>query len=133
MRAFITGITGQDGSYLAELLLEKGYKVYGMTRRSSTDNLERIEHIKDKIEIVHGDLVDQSSITSLLKEIQPDEIYNLAAQSFVKSSWSEPLATGEYTALGVLRVLEAMRQVSPKAKFYQASSSEMFGIAPSPQ
>lgn len=131
--AFITGVTGQDGSYLAEFLLEKGYKVYGMTRRTSTDNLERIEHIKDKIKIVHGDLVDQSSITSLLKEIQPDEIYNLAAQSFVKSSWSEPLSTGEYTALGVLRVLEAMRQVSPKAKFYQASSSEMFGIAPAPQ
>lgn len=130
---FITGITGQDGSYLAEFLLEKDYKVYGMTRRVSTDNLERIDHIKDKIEIVHGDLVDQSSITSLLKEIQPDEIYNLAAQSFVKSSWSEPLATAEYTALGVLRVLEAMHQVCPKARFYQASSSEMFGIAPSPQ
>lgn len=132
-KAFITGITGQDGSYLAEFLLEKGYKVYGMTRRSSTDSLERIEHIKDRIEIVHGDLIDQSSITAILQESQPEEIYNLAAQSFVKSSWSEPLATGEYTALGVLRVLEAMRQVCPKAKFYQASSSEMFGVAPSPQ
>ncbi len=132
-KAFITGITGQDGSYLAEFLLEKGYKVYGMTRRTSTQNLERIEHIKDKIEIVHGDLIDQSSIIAILKEIQPDEIYNLAAQSFVKTSWTEPLATGEYTALGVLRVLEAMRQVCPKAKFYQASSSEMFGSAPAPQ
>ncbi|MCL5407392.1 MAG: GDP-mannose 4,6-dehydratase [Patescibacteria group bacterium] len=132
-KAFITGITGQDGSYLAEFLLAKDYKVYGMTRRSSTDNLERIEHLRDKIEIVHGDLIDQSSITSILKEIQPDEIYNLAAQSFVKSSWSEPLATGEFTGLGVLRVLEAMRQVCPKAKFYQASSSEMFGSAPAPQ
>lgn len=132
-KAFITGVTGQDGSYLAEFLLSKGYKVYGMTRRSSTDNLERIEHIKGRIEIIHGDLVDQSSITSALKEIQPDEIYNLAAQSFVKSSWSEPLSTGEFTGLGVLRVLEAMRQVCPKAKFYQASSSEMFGSAPAPQ
>ncbi len=132
-KAFITGITGQDGSYLAEFLLEKGYKVYGMTRRTSTQNLERIEHIKDKIEIVHGDLIDESSIIAILKEIQPDEIYNLAAQSFVKTSWTEPLATGEYTALGVLRVLEAMRQVCPKAKFYQASSSEMFGSAPAPQ
>lgn len=132
-KALITGITGQDGSYLAEFLLAKGYQVYGMTRRTSTDNLERIEHIKEKIEILHGDLIDQSSITAILQQVQPDEIYNLAAQSFVKSSWSEPLATGEYTALGVLRVLEAMRQCSPKAKFYQASSSEMFGIAPAPQ
>lgn len=132
-KAFITGITGQDGSYLAEFLLEKGYKVYGMTRRSSTDNLERIEHLKDKIEIVHGDLSDQSSLNLILKEIQPDEIYNLAAQSFVKSSWSEPLATAEYTGLGVLRVLEAMRQTCPKARFYQASSSEMFGSAAAPQ
>src|SRR3989304_380054 len=131
--AFITGITGQDGSYLAEFLLTKNYQVFGMTRRTSTDNLERIEHIKDNIQIVHGDLIDQSSIIAILKDIQPDEIYNLASQSFVKSSWSEPLATGEYTALGVLRVLEAGRQVCPKAKFYQASSSEMFGSAPAPQ
>lgn len=131
--AFITGITGQDGSYLAEFLLEKGYKVYGMVRRTSTPNFERINHLLDKIELVYGDLLDQSSITALLQEIQPDEIYNLAAQSFVKDSWREPLATGEFTALGVLRVLEAMRQVCPKAKFYQASSSEMFGSAPSPQ
>lgn len=132
-KAFITGITGQDGSYLAEFLLSKGYQVYGMTRRTSTQNLERIEHLKGKIEIVHGDLIDQSSLISLIREIQPDEIYNLAAQSFVQSSWAEPLATGEFTGLGVLRMLEAMRQAAPKAKFYQASSSEMFGIAPSPQ
>lgn len=131
--AFITGITGQDGSYLAEFLLSKGYKVYGMVRRTSLSNLERINHILDKIELVYGDLCDQSSIASILQEIQPDEIYNLASQSFVKDSWHEPLATGEFTALGVLRVLEAMRQVCPKAKFYQASSSEMFGSAPSPQ
>lgn len=131
--AFITGITGQDGSYLAEFLCDKGYKVYGMVRRTSTPNFERINHILDKIEIVYGDLLDQSSITRLLQEIQPDEIYNLAAQSFVKDSWNEPLATGEFTGLGVLRVLEAMRQVCPKAKFYQASSSEMFGSAPAPQ
>ena len=131
--ALITGITGQDGSYLAEFLLSKGYKVYGMVRRTSTPIFERINHILDKIEIVYGDLIDQSSITSLLQEIQPDEIYNLAAQSFVKDSWNEPLATGEFTGLGVLRVLEAMRQACPKAKFYQASSSEMFGSAPAPQ
>lgn len=131
-KAFITGITGQDGSYLVEFLLDKGYKVYGMTRRTSTQNLERIEHIKDKIEIVHGDLADQSSLTNLIKLIQPDEIYNLAAQSFVHSSWSEPITTGEFTGLGVLRMLEAMRQTCPKAKFYQASSSEMFGSAPAP-
>ncbi|KKQ17961.1 MAG: GDP-mannose 4,6-dehydratase [Berkelbacteria bacterium GW2011_GWA1_36_9] len=131
--AFITGITGQDGSYLADFLLEKGYKVFGMVRRTSTPNLERISHILDKIELVYGDLIDQSSITALLQEIQPDEIYNLAAQSFVKDSWNEPLATGEFTGLGVLRVLEAMRQACPKAKFYQASSSEMFGSALAPQ
>lgn len=131
--AFITGITGQDGSYLADFLLSKGYKVYGMVRRTSTPIFERINHILDKIELVYGDLLDQSSLTALLQEIQPDEIYNLAAQSFVKDSWNEPLATGEFTGLGVLRVLEAMRQVCPKAKFYQASSSEMFGSAPAPQ
>jgi len=132
-KAFITGVTGQDGSYLAEFLVEKGYKVYGMTRRTSTDNLERIEHIKDKIEIVHGDLADQTSLISLLQQIQPEEIYNLASQSFVHSSWTEPITTAEFTGIGVLRILEAMRLVCPKAKFYQASSSEMFGLAPAPQ
>lgn len=132
-KAFITGVTGQDGSYLAEFLLTKGYKVYGMVRRTSTQNLERIDHIKNKIEIVNGDLADQSSLICLLQKIQPDEIYNLAAQSFVHGSWSEPITTGEFTALGVLRLLEAMRLVCPKAKFYQASSSEMFGSAPAPQ
>jgi len=131
--AFITGITGQDGSYLAEFLLAKGYKVYGMVRRTSTPNFGRINHILDKIQIVYGDLLDQSSLTAILQKVQPDEIYNLAAQSFVKDSWDEPLATAEFTALGVLRVLEGMRQVSPKARFYQASSSEMFGSAASPQ
>lgn len=131
--ALITGITGQDGSYLAEFLLEKDYKVFGMVRRTSTPNFERISHILDKIELVYGDLLDQSSIIAILKEVQPDEIYNLAAQSFVKDSWSEPLATAEFTALGVLRVLEAMRLICPKARFYQASSSEMFGSAPAPQ
>lgn len=131
--AFITGITGQDGSYLAEFLLEKGYDVYGMVRRASTHNFERIEHILDKIHIVNGDLADQSSLTTLLKEIQPDEIYNLAAQSYVHGSWFEPITTGEFTALGVLRLLEAMRQETPKAKFYQASSSEMFGLVAPPQ
>jgi len=132
-KAFITGVTGQDGSYLAEFLLEKGYKVFGMTRRTSTDNLERIEHIKNKIEIVHGDLADQSSLICLLQQIQPDEIYNLASQSFVHSSWTEPITTAEFTGIGVLKMLEAMRLVCPKAKFYQASSSEMFGSAPAPQ
>lgn len=132
-KAFITGITGQDGSYLAEFLLDKDYRVYGMTRRTSTQNLERIEGFKDRIEIVHGDLADQSSLICLLQNIQPDEIYNLAAQSFVHSSWTEPITTAEFTGIGVLRMLEAMRLCCPKAKFYQASSSEMFGIAPSPQ
>lgn len=132
-KAFITGVTGQDGSYLAEFLLEKGYEVYGMTRRTSTQNLERIEHIKDKINIVHGDLADQSSLICLLQKIQPDEIYNLAAQSFVHSSWTEPITTAEFTGVGVLKILEAMRLVCPNAKFYQASSSEMFGAVPAPQ
>jgi GDPmannose 4,6-dehydratase len=132
-RALITGLTGQDGSYLAELLLTKGYDVYGMVRRSSTQNLERVNHILDQIHIVNGDLSDQASLLNIMTEVGPDEIYNLAAQSFVKGSWSEPLATGEYTALGVLRVLEAMRLVCPKARFYQASSSEMFGAEPPPQ
>ena len=127
--ALVTGITGQDGSYLAELLLEKGYRVVGMTRRTSTEVHERIEHIVDDVEIVSGDLLDQSSITSIVSDVAPDEIYNLAAQSFVPASWSQPVLTGEFTALGVTRVLEAIRQVNPSIRFYQASSSEMFGNA----
>lgn len=128
-KAFITGITGQDGSYLAELLLEKGYKVYGLTRRTSTQNFQRIENIIDNpnLELISGDLIDQHSITMALQDIQPDEIYNLAAQSFVQTSWTQPVLTGEYTALGVTRMLEAMRLACPGARFYQASSSEMFG------
>jgi len=125
--ALITGITGQDGSYLAELLLEKGYKVYGMVRRSSTENFERIEHIRDRIELREGDLLDQLSLIKLIEEAEPDEIYNLAAQSFVPTSWTKPLLTGEFTALGVTRMLEALTTVNRKIKFYQASSSEMFG------
>jgi GDPmannose 4,6-dehydratase len=125
--ALITGITGQDGSYLAELLLEKGYQVVGMVRRSSTVTFERIEHIQDDIIIEQGDLHDQSSIVALLEEHNPDEVYNLAAQSFVPTSWSQPLLTGETTGLGVTRLLEAIRLVNPKIRFYQASSSEMFG------
>lgn len=128
-RALITGITGQDGSYLAEFLLEKGYKVYGLTRRTSTPNYERIIHIQDKIELIPGDLLDQQSLTSAVLQSDPDEIYNLAAQSFVATSWSQPVLTGEFTALGVTRMLEAMRQAKSGAKFYQASSSEMFGKA----
>jgi GDPmannose 4,6-dehydratase len=132
--ALVTGITGQDGSYLAELLLEKGYRVVGMTRRTSTDAHERIEHIVDDVEIVSGDLLDQSSITSIISEVRPDEIYNLAAQSFVPASWSQPVLTGEFTALGVTRVLEAIRHVDPAIRFYQASSSEMFGkVVETPQ
>lgn len=127
--ALITGITGQDGSYLAELLLEKGYRVIGMTRRTSTEVHERIEHIVDNIEIVSGDLLDQSSITSIVNDVRPNEIYNLAAQSFVPASWAQPVLTGEFTALGVTRVLEAIRHVDPSIRFYQASSSEMFGNA----
>jgi GDPmannose 4,6-dehydratase len=127
--ALVTGITGQDGSYLAEFLLEKGYRVVGMTRRTSTEVHERIEHIVDDLEILSGDLLDQSSITSIVNEVEPDEIYNLAAQSFVPASWSQPVLTGEFTALGVTRVLEAIRQVNPAIRFYQASSSEMFGNA----
>ncbi len=125
--ALITGVTGQDGSYLAELLLQQGYRVVGMTRRSSTDVHERIEHIVDDIEIVSGDLLDQSSMTKIVAAVQPDEIYNLAAQSFVPTSWTQPVLTGEFTALGVTRMLEAIRAVNPKIRFYQASSSEMFG------
>ena len=127
--ALVTGITGQDGSYLAELLLREGYRVVGMTRRTSTEVHERIEHIVDDVEIVSGDLLDQSSITSIVSDVRPNEIYNLAAQSFVPASWSQPVLTGEFTALGVTRVLEAIRQVDPSIRFYQASSSEMFGNA----
>ncbi|MBP7274783.1 MAG: GDP-mannose 4,6-dehydratase [Kiritimatiellae bacterium] len=126
-KALITGITGQDGSYLAELLLEKGYQVSGMVRRASTENFERIEHLRSRIELVQGDLLDFLSLVRALEESQPDEIYNLAAQSFVPTSWSQPALTGEFTGIGVTRLLDAMRLVCPKAKFYQASSSEMFG------
>ncbi|MBX3048158.1 MAG: GDP-mannose 4,6-dehydratase [Anaerolineales bacterium] len=125
--ALITGITGQDGSYLAEFLLAKGYKVVGMARRSSTVTFERIQHIQNEISIEQGDLHDQSSLVDVMERYEPDEIYNLAAQSFVPTSWNQPVLTGEVTALGVTRILEAMRQVLPKARFYQASSSEMFG------
>ena len=125
--ALITGITGQDGSYLAELLLTKGYHVVGMLRRSSSDNFERIEHLRDKIQLEYGDLLDQTSLVRLIERIQPSEIYNLAAMSFVPMSWEQPVLTSEFTAVGVTRVLEAVRQVNPKIRLYQASSSEMFG------
>ncbi|MBN8579402.1 MAG: GDP-mannose 4,6-dehydratase [Anaerolineae bacterium] len=125
--ALITGITGQDGSYLAELLLSKGYKVVGMVRRSSTVNFERIEHILDDVMVLQGDLQDQGSLLSLIEEHKPTEVYNLAAQSFVPTSWNQPALTGDVTALGVTRMLEAIRFVNPKIRFYQASSSEMFG------
>src|SRR5437899_7621580 len=125
--ALITGITGQDGSYLADWLLEKGYRVSGMVRRSSTDNFQRIEHVRDRIELYQGDLLDQTSIASILEQVRPDEVYNLAAMSFVPTSWQKPVLTAEFTAVGVTRVLDAIRQVCPKARFYQASSSEMFG------
>ncbi len=127
MQALITGITGQDGSYLAEFLLEKGYQVSGMVRRASTENFERINHIRDKINLVQADLLDQLSIINIINEVKPDEVYNLAAQSFVPTSWSQPMLTGEFNALGVTKVLEAIRLVNPKIRFYQASSSEMFG------
>ncbi|MEK7816960.1 MAG: GDP-mannose 4,6-dehydratase [Actinomycetota bacterium] len=125
--ALITGITGQDGSYLAELLLEKGYTVFGMVRRSSTENFERIEHFKDSVTLIQADLLDQMSLISAFNESQPDEVYNLAAQSFVQTSWAKPVLTAEFTALGVTRMLEALRLVKRDARFYQASSSEMFG------
>ncbi len=125
--ALITGITGQDGSYLAEFLLGKGYRVAGMHRRTSTPNFSRIEHFVDRIELVQGDLLDQNSLADIVKRIAPDEIYNLAAQSFVPVSWEQPILTGEYTGLGVARLLEAIRLIKPDARFYQASSSEMFG------
>jgi len=127
MRALITGITGQDGSYLAEFLLDKGYEVSGMVRRSSTENFVRINHIRDKINFVQGDLLDQNSLSSIIREVDPDEVYNLAAQSFVPTSWSQPGLTAEFNAVGVTRMLEAIRQHNIKIKFYQASSSEMFG------
>lgn len=126
-RVLITGITGQDGSYLAEFLLGKGYTVYGMVRRASTENFERIQSIKSRISLVQGDLLDQLSLIRILEEVQPDEVYNLAAQSFVPTSWQQPVLTGEFTALGVTRLLEAVRLVDKTIKFYQASSSEMFG------
>ncbi len=126
-RALITGITGQDGSYLAELLLDKGYTVFGMVRRSSTENFARIEHLRDKLTLLQGDLLDPTSLEKVLRTSKPDEIYNLAAQSFVPASWEQPILTGEFTALGVARLLEALRSVCPEARFYQASSSEMFG------
>ena len=126
-KALITGITGQDGSYLAELLLSKGYQVYGMVRRLSVPNMENISHIADKIELLSGDLLDQGSIIDVIRQADPDEVYNLAAQSFVKASWGQPVLTGEFTALAVTRMLEAVRIIKPEARFYQASSSEMFG------
>ena len=125
--ALITGITGQDGSYLAELLLAKGYRVCGMVRRSSTENFQRIEHLRDKVQLYQGDLLDHSSLAKVLEQTQPAEIYNLAAQSFVPTSWQQPVLTAEFTALGVTRLLDSIRQTCPKARFYQASSSEMFG------
>ena len=126
-KALITGITGQDGSYLAEFLLSKEYKVFGLVRRTSILNFERIKHIQDKIKLISGDLLDQNSLMNAIKESSPDEIYNLASQSFVPASWKQPVFTGEATALGVARMLEAIRAVNPKIKFYQTSSSEMFG------
>jgi GDPmannose 4,6-dehydratase len=126
-KALITGITGQDGAYLAELLLEKGYEVHGMVRRASTENFERIGHLRGKIALHQADLLDQLSLVNLMHTVRPNEVYNLAAQSFVPTSWVQPLLTGEFTALGVTRVLEAIRLVDPEIRFYQASSSEMFG------
>ena len=132
--ALITGITGQDGSYLAEFLLEKGYDVHGVIRRSSSVNMERIAHLQDRVHLVSADLLDQNSLINALEDAQPSEVYNLAAQSFVPASWSQPVLTGECTALGVTRVLEAIRTVNPRIRFFQASSSEMFGkVETSPQ
>src|SRR6476646_4495101 len=132
--ALITGVTGQDGSYLAELLLAKGYRVIGMVRRSSTTAFERIAHILDRLEFVSADLLDQHSLVDAVREYQPDEIYNLAAQSFVGTSWTQPVLTGEFTGLGVTRMLEAAKKAAPNARFYQASSSEMFGkVVETPQ
>ena len=126
-RALITGITGQDGSYLAELLLDKGYEVHGMVRRSSTETFQRLQDIRDRIVLHTGDLLDQRSLVDVLRACEPEEIYNLAAMSFVAASWSQPVLTAEFTAVGVTRMLEAMREAAPEARFYQASSSEMFG------
>ena len=128
-RALITGVTGQDGAYLAEFLVQRGYEVHGMVRQCSTQNYGRISHLLDRIVLHQGDLLDQGSLTALLQEVRPQEVYNLAAQSFVPTSWSQPLLTGEFTALGVTRMLEAVRTVDPTIRFYQASSSEMFGAA----
>jgi GDPmannose 4,6-dehydratase len=125
--ALITGITGQDGSYLAEFLLGKGYHVHGLVRRSSTENFQRIEHCRDRVTLHQADLLDQTSMARVLEQIRPDEVYNLAAQSFVPTSWSQPVLTAEFTAVGVTRLLDAVRQICPHARFYQASSSEMFG------
>src|SRR5215216_3096476 len=127
-RALITGITGQDGSYLAELLLGKGYEVHGMVRRASTETFQRLEGIRDAITLHTGDLLDQRSLGDVMKDCEPEEIYNLAAMSFVAASWSQPVLTAEFTAVGVTRMLEAMREIVPQARFYQASSSEMFGM-----
>jgi len=133
-RALVTGITGQDGSYLAELLLEKGYQVFGTTRRTSTDRLDRIEHLLPRVELLSADLLDQNSLQSALQETRPHEVYNLAAQSFVPTSWRQPVLTAEFTAVGVTRLLEAVRLVDPGIRFYQASSSEMFGkVSETPQ
>jgi GDPmannose 4,6-dehydratase len=133
-RALVTGITGQDGSHLAELLLDKGYEVLGMVRRTSTVNWERIGHLQDRITFVHGDLLDQVSLLEILSEYRPGEVYNLAAQSFVPTSWKQPVLTGEFTALGVTRMLDAIRTIDPDIRFYQASSSEMFGkVVETPQ
>src|SRR5215208_1724098 len=132
--ALITGVTGQDGSYLAELLLGNGYRVVGVVRRSSTTPYERIAHLVDRLELISADLLDQTSLTDAVSDVRPDEIYNLAAQSFVQTSWNQPVLTGEFTALGVTRMLEAMRKAAPKARFYQASSSEQFGkVVETPQ
>ena len=128
-RALVTGITGQDGSYLAEFLLEKGYEVFGLLRRSSTTSYERLRHIQHRIHMISGDLLDQNSLLEAVRTAQPDEVYNLAAQSFVPTSWHQPVLTGEFTALGVTRLLEAVRVMRPEARVYQASSSEMFGKA----
>jgi GDPmannose 4,6-dehydratase len=127
--AVVTGVTGQDGSYLAELLLEKGYEVIGVVRRTSHDSYERIGHLLDRLHVVPADLLDQHSLTAVIRDVRPDEVYNLAAQSFVPTSWTQPVLTGEFTALGVTRLLEAIRLAHPEARFYQASSSEMFGKA----
>src|ERR1700722_6109910 len=127
-KALVTGVTGQDGSYLAELLLAKGYEVHGVVRRSSTENFERIAHLTDRLTLHQADLLDQLSIIDVFKEVRPDEVYNLAAMSFVPTSWKQPVLTGEFTAIGVTRVLEAIRLLDPgRIRFYQASSSEMFG------